>query len=51
MRADEAGVQYFGANIPGKRREALNYMGGLPMYREKCWESAREGYAGFVLSR
>jgi len=45
----QADSWYFGANIPGKPREALNYMGGLPTYREKCWDSARNGYSGFVL--
>lgn len=40
---------YFGDNIPGKPREALNYMAGLPMYRKKIWESANESYAGFLL--
>lgn len=42
--------RYFGKNIPGKAREALNYMGGLPLYREKIWDSANNGYAGFVLA-
>jgi cation diffusion facilitator CzcD-associated flavoprotein CzcO len=40
---------YFGDNIPGKPREALNYMGGLPTYRKKIWESAHQGYDDFVL--
>ncbi|KJX98671.1 hypothetical protein TI39_contig398g00004 [Zymoseptoria brevis] len=31
----QADSWYFGANIPGKTREALNYMGGLPEYRKK----------------
>jgi cation diffusion facilitator CzcD-associated flavoprotein CzcO len=42
---------YFGANIPGKRREMLAFTGGLPQYLQKCKESADAGYAGFVLSR
>ncbi|NOV23805.1 MULTISPECIES: flavin-containing monooxygenase [Cupriavidus] len=41
---------YMGANIPGKKREMLNYPGGLPLYLEKCEENARNGYEGFVLS-
>ena len=41
---------YFGTNIPGKPREALNYMGGLPTYRKQIWECAENGYRGFVLS-
>ncbi|RAL09279.1 uncharacterized protein BO97DRAFT_427550 [Aspergillus homomorphus CBS 101889] len=30
---------YMGSNVPGKRRKALNYMGGLPKYQgflEEC---------------
>lgn len=42
---------YMGANIPGKKRESLNYPGGLPLYLQKCEESARKGYEGFVLTR
>ena len=41
---------YMGANIPGKKREMLVYPGGLPLYLQKCRESAAAGYAGFVLS-
>ncbi|RVX76066.1 hypothetical protein B0A52_00423 [Exophiala mesophila] len=40
---------YYGDNIPGKPREALNYMAGLPTYRRKIWESANNNYEGFVL--
>jgi cyclohexanone monooxygenase len=40
---------YMGANIPGKKRQLLNYPGGLPLYLEKCHECAANGYAGFVL--
>jgi cyclohexanone monooxygenase len=39
-----------GANIPGKKREMLQYPGGLPMYLRKCNASADAGYAGFILS-
>jgi hypothetical protein len=28
----------------------LVYPGGLPLYLQKCGESAAAGYAGFVLS-
>lgn len=41
---------YYGDNIPGKPREALNYMAGLPLYREKIWESANNQYQGFALT-
>lgn len=30
---------YLGANIPGKPREPLNYLGGIPMYMKACWDS------------
>jgi cation diffusion facilitator CzcD-associated flavoprotein CzcO len=41
---------YFGANVPGKRREMLSYAGGLSTYMAKCNESAERGYEGFVIS-
>jgi cation diffusion facilitator CzcD-associated flavoprotein CzcO len=40
---------YMGANIPGKRREMLNWPGGLQLYLAACRESAAAGYQGFVL--
>lgn len=40
---------YMGANIPGKRREMLNWPGGLQLYLMACRASADDGYAGFVL--
>ncbi|KNZ77867.1 Cyclopentanone 1,2-monooxygenase [Termitomyces sp. J132] len=41
---------YTGANVPGKRIEALNFVGGLPLYTTLIQESARGGYAGFTLT-
>ena len=41
---------YFGANVPGKRREMLSYAGGLSTYITKCNESAERGYEGFAIS-
>lgn len=41
---------YMGANIPGKRRELLNWPGGLRRYRALCDASAEAGYSGFVTS-
>jgi cyclohexanone monooxygenase len=41
---------YFGANIPGKRREMLVFAGGLPAYMAKCRDSAERGYEGFAIS-
>lgn len=40
---------YFGTNIPGKPKEALNYMAGMQKYKEKCRESANQGYKGFIV--
>lgn len=41
---------YFGTNIPGKPKEALNYMAGMQMYKQKLRESGLENkFAGFVL--
>jgi cyclohexanone monooxygenase len=41
---------YTGANIPGKPRVFLPYVGGMGNYRRKCEEVAEAGYAGFVFS-
>lgn len=41
---------YVGANIPGKVREATNYLGGLPAYSQAMYESSDNGYEGFILT-
>ncbi len=41
---------YMGANVPGKPRVFLPYIGGVGVYREKCDEIVRDGYTGFALS-
>jgi cation diffusion facilitator CzcD-associated flavoprotein CzcO len=43
---------YMGANIPGKPRRFMPYLGpeGLGGYRRKCAEVASKGYEGFALS-
>jgi hypothetical protein len=43
---------YMGANIPGKPRKFMPYLGpeGVGGYRKKCDEVAAKGYEGFVLS-
>jgi cation diffusion facilitator CzcD-associated flavoprotein CzcO len=41
---------YFGANIPGKPREMLAFVGGFATYMSECNESAARGYEGFVMS-
>ncbi len=40
---------YLGANIPGKPRVFMPYVGGCGTYRQKCDEVARRGYHGFRL--
>jgi cyclohexanone monooxygenase len=40
---------YLGANIPGKPRVFMAYVGGLPAYRTRCDEAAARGYEDFVL--
>ena len=40
---------YMGANIPGKPRLFLPYVGGLDVYRRKCDEVAAAGYRGFEM--
>ena len=42
---------YMGANIPGKPRIFMPYIGGVGVYREKCDAVAAKGYEGFSLSR
>jgi cyclohexanone monooxygenase len=39
---------YMGANIPGKPRVFLPYLGGLGVYRRKCDAIAADGYKGFA---
>jgi len=38
---------YMGANIPGKPRIFMPYIGGVGVYRQKCDEVAANGYQGF----
>jgi cyclohexanone monooxygenase len=40
---------YLGANIPGKPRIFMPYVGGYPRYRRRCDEVAANGYQGFSL--
>ena len=40
---------YMGANIPGKPRVFMPYVGGVGVYRQKCEDVAERGYAGFSL--
>jgi cyclohexanone monooxygenase len=42
---------YLGANVPGKPRRFMPYLGGVGVYRAKCDEVAGAGYKGFDLLR
>lgn len=39
---------YMGANIPGKPREQLNYLGGINNYEKEC-RAALEDWKGFTI--
>jgi cyclohexanone monooxygenase len=41
---------YLGANVPGKPRVFMPFVGGLPVYINKCREIVEAGYRGFDLS-
>ena len=41
---------YVGANIPGKKRTFMPYIGGYDVYREKCDHISQNEYLGFNLS-
>jgi cation diffusion facilitator CzcD-associated flavoprotein CzcO len=38
---------YVGANVPGKPRFFMPYIGGMPAYRDKCDDVAAKNYEGF----
>jgi cyclohexanone monooxygenase len=41
---------YVGANIPGKPRVFMPYVGGITTYKKKCDAVVAQGYAGFKLT-
>ena len=43
----QANSWYMGANVPGKPRVFLPYIGGVDRYRKACDEVAEQGYLGF----
>jgi cyclohexanone monooxygenase len=47
----QANSWYMGANIPGKPRIFMPYIGGVGVYRRICDEVAAKGYEGFLLER
>ncbi len=47
----KANSWYMGANIAGKPRIFMPYVGGVESYVKKCAEVVANGYEGFVLTR
>jgi cyclohexanone monooxygenase len=47
----QANSWYMGANVPGKPRIFMPYVGGLDNYRRKCDAVAAAGYEGFTFAR
>ena len=45
----QANSWYLGANVPGKPRVFMPYVGGLQNYDAKCQEVVANGYEGFTL--
>jgi cyclohexanone monooxygenase len=41
---------YVGANVPGKPRVFMPYIGGFPVYRARCDEVAANGYEGCIVA-
>jgi len=46
----QANSWYLGANVPGKPRVFMPYVGGVGVYRELCDQVAAKDYEGFALS-
>jgi cyclohexanone monooxygenase len=46
---EKAESWYMGANVPGKPRVFMPYVGGVGNYREKCAAVAASGYEGFTV--
>ncbi len=46
----KAASWYMGANIPGKPRVFMPYVGGVQRYKAKCEEIAANGYEGFTFT-
>jgi cyclohexanone monooxygenase len=47
----QANSWYMGANIPGKPRIFMPYIGGVGVYRQICNDIAAKGYEGFAMTR
>jgi cyclohexanone monooxygenase len=46
----QANSWYMGANIPGKPRIFMPYIGGVGVYRQICDDVAAKGYEGFTMT-
>jgi cation diffusion facilitator CzcD-associated flavoprotein CzcO len=46
----QANSWYMGANVPGKARVFMPYIGGVGAYRKQCDADAAAGYAGFDIA-
>jgi cyclohexanone monooxygenase len=46
----QANSWYMGANIPGKPRIFMPYIGGVNTYRQICNDVVAKGYEGFVMT-
>ena len=46
----QANSWYMGANIPGKPRIFMPYIGGVGQYRQICNDVAAKGYEGFTMT-
>jgi cation diffusion facilitator CzcD-associated flavoprotein CzcO len=46
----KANSWYMGANVPGKPRVFMPYLGGFGAYQQRCDEIAAAGYEGFALA-
>jgi cyclohexanone monooxygenase len=46
----QANSWYMGANIPGKPRIFMPYIGGVGPYRQICNDVAAKGYEGFAMT-
>jgi cyclohexanone monooxygenase len=46
----QANSWYMGANVPGKPRIFMPYIGGVGPYRQICNDVAANGYEGFVMT-
>ena len=44
----QADSWYMGANVPGKPRVFMPYLGGVGPYAQRCREIADAGYEGFA---